>query len=455
MLGTRAQPSSCVRPIAVFDPLLWQIAPWKDRSPVILLTGSAGGGKSRLAAEKLHGYCLKYPGAFAILARKTRVSLTKGSILFLKETIIGRDPNVEHLESKDYFRYRNGSYLAYIGLEDEDQRERLKSIGPRGGADIVWGEEATELEEADHNALLARMRGIASSWRQLIYSCNPDAPTHWIKRRLIDGMEARVYYSSRHDNVHNPADYDRTMNLLTGIDDLRLNKGQWVQASGLVYDVWSDGPANGNVTEEAEYIPGGGSVYWAVDDGYSGERDPETGLFADKSSPRVFLLVQERPNGRLCVFAESYEVKMLEGEHIARVLLLPYTTDDTGKPTEGQSWMYWAMERRKQFADPAYAFPVYAAVDSAAAELRGQLHAAQIYTQGKPPTIEESIKPLRRMLAPDANGWRRILVHPRCRYLRSEMASYRRDPVTGKPIDAYNHGPDALRYLAWTKRQGA
>lgn len=241
----------------------------------------------------------------------------------------------------------------------------------------------------------------------------------------------------------------------------------FTHAAGLVYDVWLDvydawlsgareRSPDGNVTEDADYIPDGGSVYWAVDGGYSGERDSGTGLFTDKSSPQVFLLVQERSNGRLCVFYESYEIKMLEGEHIARVLLLPYTTDDVGKPTEGQSWIYWAMERRKGFGDaPAYPFPVYAAVDSAAAELRGQLHAAQIYTQGKPPSIEESIKPLRRMLAPDANGWRRILVHPRCRYLRGEMASYRRDPVTGKPIDAHNHGPDALRYLAWTKRQEA
>jgi len=67
---------------------------------VLLLTGSAGGGKSRIAAEKLHGFCLRYPGAFALLARKTRVSMTKGSILFLKETIIGADPAVKHYEER-------------------------------------------------------------------------------------------------------------------------------------------------------------------------------------------------------------------------------------------------------------------------------------------------------------------------------------------------------------------
>lgn len=231
----------------------------------------------------------------------------------------------------------------------------------------------------------------------------------------------------------------------------------FANASGLVYGVWSDGSPDGNVTEEAKYIPGGGQVYWAVDDGYAGERDGN-GYFTEKSSPRVFLLVQERSNGRLCVFYESYEIKMLEDQHIARVLLLPYDLADVGRPAEDQSWIKWALRKREELVSlgqPCYAFPISAAVDSSAAELRAQLHAAQIYTQGKPPSIEESIKPLRRMLAPDANNWRRILVHPRCKFLRREMASYRIDPVTGKPIDAYNHGPDALRYLAWTKRQGS
>lgn len=192
-------------------------------------------------------------------------------------------------------------------------------------------------------------------------------------------------------------------------------------ATGLVYDVWSDGPADGNVTEAAEYQEGAGPVYWAVDDGYEGILDTKTGHFTAASSPRVFLLVQEKADGHLDVFQESYAVKTLSDDHIARVQALGYPAPD------------------------------YAAVDSAAAELRGRLHGVGVYTQGKPHRIDESIKATRRMLASDANGVRRIRVHPRCVHLRWEMASYRRDD-RGEPIDALNHGPDALRYLAWTKR---
>jgi phage terminase large subunit len=397
------------------------VAPWRDQSPVVLLTGSAGGGKSRIAAEKLHGYCLRYPGATALLLRKARVSITNSTAELLKRAVIGPDPRVKHMPSKSRFEYANGSLLIYAGLDGDDQRERLRSIGAEGGVDIAWMEEATEFEESDFNAVSGRMRGRAASWRQILLSCNPDAPTHWIYRRLIAGAEARVYYSRASDNPYNPADYLIRLESLTGVDAERLAKGLWVQATGLIFDVWRDGPDDGNVTEAADYQEGAGSVYWAVDDGYSGARDAATHLWTVESHPRAILLVQERADGRLCVFAESYAAKTLSDQHLADVLALPYPAPDA------------------------------AACDSSAAELRGRLHAEGIFTMGKPGNVEESIKTLRAMLAPDANGYRRILVHPRCTDLRAEMASYRRD-ASGKIVKAFDHGIDALRYLAWAKR---
>lgn len=196
-------------------------------------------------------------------------------------------------------------------------------------------------------------------------------------------------------------------------------------AVGLIFGgVWSDGPGDGSVTEAAEYLDGAGPVLWAVDDGYAGSLDTKTGAYTPSSHPRVFLLVQERPDGTLCVFDESYAIEMLEGEHIAAVLARPYPEPDI------------------------------AVVDKSAASLKGHLHAAGIATASKAPGVEESIKTLRGQLAADKNGRRRILVHPRCRHLRREFASYRRD-AEGRIIKAHDHGVDALRYLAWAKRHEA
>lgn len=416
-------------PIAVFRPLPWQVAPWRDRAPLLLLTGSAGGGKSRIAAEKLHGYCKKYPGAFAVVARKTRVSLTKGTILFLQRMIIGPDPDVQHRPSKDYYEYRNGSILAYLGLESDEARERLKSIGSAGGVDIFWGEEATELEEADHNALLGRRRGTAAPWRQGIYTCNPDAPLHWIKRRLIDASEAQVYYSSEADNPYNPADYRATLASLTGIDRLRLAMGQWAQAQGVIYDTWRDGGDHGNVTEAADYVPDAGPVYWLIDDGYSAGSapatrgmDPSSGMYVADAHPRVILLAQLKRDGHLDVFAESYACLTLSDQHLTAVQALPY---------------------------PA---PEYAVHGPGGAEIRGRLFEAGMQPVASGPRVEDSINELRRALAPDGNGWRRVRVHPRCIQLRRELATYQYKPGEDTPLKAYDHGPDALRVGLWALR---
>lgn len=420
MLGTiRQKNSPRVRVVAPFDPLTWQGAPWRDQSPVMLLTGSAGGGKSRLAAEKLHGFCLRYPGATALLIRKARVSITNSTAELLKRAVIGDDPRIVHRPSNSRFDYANGSVLMYTGLDDEGQRQRLRSIGAEGGVDIAWLEEATEFEEDDFNAVLARLRGRAASWRQVILSCNPDAPTHWIYRRLIVGGEAHVYYSSADDNAHNPADYQARLASLTGVEGDRLARGQWVQASGIVYDVWAD---PGNVTDEAEYIPDGGDVLWSVDDGYSGALDAATGMYSAQSHPRVFGLYQLRHDGTIARFAESYATQTLSEQHIADVLAMGYPV------------------------------PEYAVVDSSAAELRGRIQEQGIGTYGGTHPVEEGIKVLRRFLAPDANGRRRFIVHPRCAHFRAEMASYRYDPSSGRPVKQFDHGPDEARMIAWKLR---
>lgn len=406
-----------------FKALPWQVYPWRDTSPVMLLTGSAGGGKSHLALEKINAYCLKYPGTFALLIRKVKVSMTSGSALFYEDVVTvsaNESPNgVRHLPSKSRFEYPNGSIVAYIGLEDKKQLQRLRSIGRRGGVDIAFMEEATEFTEEDYNAVLARMRGTAAPWRQLILACNPDAPTHWIYSRLIQGEQATVYYSKAADNPHNPADYLRTLASLTGVDAKRLAKGQWVQATGLIYDNWLDGPEGGNVTPLAEYEKGAGPIYWGIDDGYSGEMDPVTKTYTARSHPRVVLLGQLRSDGRLHVFEEIYRVKTQPDPHINEVKEMGYPDPD------------------------------WAAVDKSAAQLIGRLNELDIYTRKSPATVEESIKEMRQWI--ENEGYRRVLVHPRCRHFRKEIVSYIRDD-NGKPVKHFDHGPDALRYLIWRLR---
>lgn len=222
--------------INLFKPLDWQIEPWKDTSPVLLFTGSAGGGKSRLAAEKINGYCLQYPNTMAVMLRKTRESMTNSTVLFMERTVIAGQHGVKHYPSKRRFEYTNGSILAYGGMKNEEQREQIRSIGQEGRVDIAWMEEANKFSEDDYGEVGARMRGRAAPWMQIILTTNPDAPTHWINRRLIIGDEAKVYYSKASDNSENPPAYLETLAGLTGVMGKRLRDGKWVAAEGAVYE---------------------------------------------------------------------------------------------------------------------------------------------------------------------------------------------------------------------------
>jgi hypothetical protein len=186
-----------------------------------------------------------------------------------------------------------------------------------------------------------------------------------------------------------------------------------------------------SVTEEADFVPGAGPVYWAADDGYSaGSRfedgiDPQNGLFAADSHPRVILLFQMRSNGQLCLFDEIYRVKTLEEDQIQAA------------------------------ADLGYPDPVFVAVDSSAAQLRGRLTTLGYYTRKATHQVDEGIKEMRRWLGKDKNGFRRFVVHPRCVNFRGETGLYRIDEKTQKPVKAFDHGPDAGRYLSWVLRYEA
>jgi phage terminase large subunit len=54
---------------------------WRSGLPEVLLSGPAGTGKSRVCLEKLH-YCAdKYSGMRALIARKTRESITQTAMV--------------------------------------------------------------------------------------------------------------------------------------------------------------------------------------------------------------------------------------------------------------------------------------------------------------------------------------------------------------------------------------
>lgn len=402
--------------------IAWHTQPWEDRSFIHLYTGAAGGGKSRLAAEKIHDYMLRYPGSTGVMVRKTRESMNNSTVLFFATKIASRNKGITHLRSMHRFEYPNGSILAYGGMKDEEQREQIRGIGQDSGVDIIWIEEANKLAFEDYQEFIPRLRGKAGPYRQIIITTNPDAPGHWINKELILGGNAKVWFSSAADNPFNPPEYIDSLQRMQGVQRARLVEGKWVQAEGVIYDNFD---LDLNVTAEADYNSEW-DVQWGVDDGYAEGRGPGT----ESYHPRVILLTQQTPEGGINVFGEYYKAQ--EADYLKSI-------DDV--------------------LTLSYPKPSLAYIDSSAAMFKANLWNRGITTFGATHVVLEGIRNVRRLIQ-DAHGKVLLHIHPRCKNLIQELQSYQYDESaqlpTGdrRPAKLNDHGPDALRYRCWPLRYG-
>ena len=221
------------------------LALWTDRSPEILLSGPAGTGKSRACLEKLHAAALRWPGVRGLIVRKTRESLTDSALVTFEEKVLPEHSPIAagaQRRTRQHYTYPNGSEIVVGGLKQagKDMRQKIMSTE----YDMIYVQEAIELNENDWETLTTRLRNGVAPFQQIIADTNPDSPQHWLKRRERAG-KLKVY-ESRHED--NPVYFDAAGNItpagatyigkldaLSGVRYARLRQGKWVQAEGVVY----------------------------------------------------------------------------------------------------------------------------------------------------------------------------------------------------------------------------
>lgn len=223
---------------APYQPFGAAIAMWKSRRREVLLAGAANTGKSRACLEKLHFCADKYPNARILMARKTRRSLTQTAMVTYEQKVLpqgwlehkGNGGLIRWNVGDQQYEYPNKSVIAVAGMDDP---QKIMS----SEWDMIYIQEATELYENDWEALTTRLRNHKMPYQQLIADCNPGAPTHWLKLRHDRG--ALLMLDSKHED--NPACSEAdiaVLEALTGVRYLRLRKGIWAAAEGMVYEEW-------------------------------------------------------------------------------------------------------------------------------------------------------------------------------------------------------------------------
>lgn len=280
---------------------------WTDRRDEVLLSGPAGTGKSRACLEKVHAVCLRWPGARALIVRKTRESLTETALVTYEEKVLPAGSPIAEGSRRSHrqaYHYPNGSTIVVGGL---DKPGKIMSTE----YDLCYVQEAIELYENDWESITTRLRNGVVPFQQLIADTNPDRPTHWLKQRVDRGATAML--ESRHED--NPTLWDRKNNRwtpngevyigkldrLTGARKPRLRHGKWVQSEGVVYDEWD---RQVHVIDPFE-IPASWRRIRAIDFGYS--------------NPFVCLWIAVDDDCRMYVYRELYHTKRTVRVHAKQI----------------------------------------------------------------------------------------------------------------------------------------
>ena len=250
---------------------------WHTRAHEVVLSGPYDCAKTFGALTKLHALMLKYPGAKALMVRKSYKSLIPSAYDSYINKILPFPPG--HADCPvDVFgggtpqvvTYPNGSTLRLGGL---DVPEKVLSAE----YDFVFIPQVEELTLHEWEQVANRANGRAGNtpYPQVIGDANPGAPKHWILQRNRQtgsdgepvlkilwakhqdnptiyardfsynpehGEERRLLLDEHGEKVFAPGGERRiaVLEALTGLRYKRGYLGLWVGAEGVVYDNYDE-----------------------------------------------------------------------------------------------------------------------------------------------------------------------------------------------------------------------
>jgi PBSX family phage terminase large subunit len=399
-----------------------------SKQPELILSGPAGTGKSRANLEYLNYWAMNYPGARLLMVRKTRRSLGESGMVTFEQKVLHPAQGVRFHNSKQQYQYPNGSILAVGGL---DKPSKIMSTD----WDIIYAQEATELEEDDWETCTIRLRWGGIPMQQMIGDCNPAQSTHWMLQRARDNKT--LMYETRHednpmlfnrDNTMTPEGerYLSKLDNLTGVRYARYRLGLWVSAEGMVFEDSWDRKRN---LINAYHIPAEWPRYLAIDFGFT--------------NPFVCLWAAIDPDGRIIIYRQLYKTKTLVEDHAKEIKRVSRWGEKGGEP-----------------------LPRAIICDTDAEDRATLERHMSLYTIPAHKTVSDGIQAVASRFRAAGDGKARIQImrdclverdrdlaegkQPTC--LEDEPESYVWDTRQGlkrgdQPVKEHDHALDALRYL--------
>lgn len=218
----------------------------------IVMKGSAGSGKSVDTAQNYILRLMNDKGRNLVAMRKSDITNRDSTFAELTGALYRMFGDKADL----YWKINrsplgltcraNGNQIIFRGMNDERQREKLKSITfPKGKLTDVWLEEATEFTQADLEIIDDRLRGELpeGQFYQIRMTFNPVNKNHWIKKVFFDMQDPNVltHHSTYIGNRFIDDAYKARMERRKIVDPEGYQiygLGEWGEIGGLILHNW-------------------------------------------------------------------------------------------------------------------------------------------------------------------------------------------------------------------------
>lgn len=363
--------------------------------------GAVRSGKTFSSILKLIDIIKNGPPGSGMIIGVNRDTIQRNVLLELYKFLGFSPPSTKTTETKLY-----GRNIYFVGAHDEGAVRRIQ------GSTLAFAyvDECACIPQPFFNMLLSRL---SVKDAQLLATTNPEHPRHWLKKNFIDReheLDMKSWHFTLEDNPSLDPKYVESLKKeYTGAWYQRLILGEWVAASGLIYDRFDEL----NLYEEKKSNP----LYYIM------------GIDYGTSDATAAVICAITPNQwpQICVEKEYYYDSKKEGKQ---------KTDD-------------------ELADDLVEFMGYRNirsiyVDPSAASLKVELRNRNLPVLDAKNDVLPGIRTVAKFIAGKS-----LVVHKSCTNLIETLQSYLWDPKASdrgidKPLHAVSHHPDSLRYAIYS-----
>ena len=363
--------------------------------------GAVRSGKTYSSILKLIDIIKNGPEGNGMIIGVNRDTIQRNVLLELYKFLGFSPPSTKTTETKLY-----GRNIYFVGAHDEGAVRRIQ------GSTLAFAyvDEATCIPAPFWRMLLSRLSITGS---QLLATCNPEGPSHWLKKEFIDReteLDLNHWHFTLDDNPSLDSIYKENLKKeYTGMWYKRYILGEWAVAHGLIYDSFDQD----NIYENSLSSPN----YYII------------GIDYGTSNATAAVLCAISPNQwpQIRVEDEYYYDSAKKGRSKTDAEL----ADDI-----------------KQFVSYRNISAIY--VDPSAASLKLELRRRDLPVLDAKNDVIEGIKVTSKFVSQ-----KNLIIHRKCVNLLDYIQSYSwcqkaADRGEDKPLKVHEHICDALRYACYS-----